>query len=378
MDLEAVLLHRLSSATLRLPPAPVVALKLASLLRDDRATLEELASVVQHDQVLTAVVLRLANSAAYARRSEVVQVSSAIVVLGRKTLHDLAWAQGLHEQSHVGGALLPLRRRAWREGLVSAQVAQWVAEVMQVEADGAFVAGLLHDIGRVPVIGVLEDLLIDRPEADTRTEDGWWSLVNGAHVQAGQLLAGRWSLPAVLTEVITSHHDLTRTSPLLEVVRVADEVVQLLDGAPMLEAARLGEIASLSTAQGEALAAKLPQLPTFLDAFREPSASGDGDVIDYELRIPSGLHDPVARVTIHADGLVHDVDVVAIDQRSLVVQQPLRAGQLVRVLVHGTSLHARVTGVDDGASSLAPWALDAAQQALWVEFVEAVSARVAA
>ncbi len=378
MDLEAVLEHRLTSATLRLPPAPVVALKLASLLRDERTSLEALANVVQQDQVLTAVVLRLANSAAYARRSAVVQVSTAIVVLGRKTLHDLAWAQGLHEQSHVGGALLPLRRRTWREGLVNAQVSEWVAEVLQVDSEGAFVAGLLHDIGRVPVIGVLEDLLLERPEADTRTEDGWWSLVNGAHTRAGQLLAGRWALPKVISEVITAHHDLTRTSPLLEVVRVADEVVLVLDGAPILVAGRLGTIASLTTRQGEALATKLPQLPTFLDAFREPSASGEGDVIDYELRIPSGLHDPVARVTIHADGLVHDVDVVAIEARSMVVQRALRAGQLVRVLVGGRSLHARVTGVDDGASSLAPWALDAAQQASWLEFVETVSARVAA
>jgi HD-like signal output (HDOD) protein len=377
MDLEAVLLHRLSSATLKLPPAPVVALKLAKLLRDDDSTLEQLATVVTQDQVLTAVVLRLANSAAYARSAAVVQVGTAITVLGRRTLQDLAWAHGLHQQSMASGALVPLRRRAWREGLISAQISQWVAEVMGADPGDAFVAGLLHDLGRVPVIGVLEDVLAKHPSADTRSEEGWWSLIEGAHVQAGQLLAGRWSLPAVITEAITSHHDLAVSSPLLEVVRVADEVVRLLDGAPRLEAERLGTIAELSTAQGEALAAKLPQLPTFLDAFREPKADEVGSVVDYELRLPDEL-DPVARVTLHVEGLVVDADVLELDERHLVVARALRPSQVVRLVVAGASLHARVTAVDGECSSLAPWALDAKQQAQWVAFVEATRARPAA
>lgn len=377
MDLEAVLLHRLSSATLKLPPAPVVALKLAKLLRDDDSTLEQLATVVKQDQVLTAVVLRLANSAAYARAAAVVQVGHAITVLGRRTLQDLAWAHGLHQQALSAGSLVPLRRRAWREGLISAQIAQWVAEVTGADAGDAFVAGLLHDIGKVPVIGLLEDVLTEHPDADTRTEEGWWALIESVHVQAGRVLAGRWSLPAVITDAITSHHDVTVSAPLLDVVRVVDEVVQLLDGAPMLEAERLGAIAALSTAQGEALAAKLPQLPTFLDAFREPKADEVGGVIDYELRLPEQV-DALAQVTIHAEGLVVEADVVELGERHLVVTRPLRASQVVRLVIAGVSLHARVTAVDEGYSSLAPWALDAKQQAGWKAFVEATLARPAA
>lgn len=287
-------------------------------------------------------------------------------------LRELSVAKELHERTLASGALVALRRRAWRESLSSARVASWVAPFFGCSADDAFVVGLLHDIGRVPAIGVLEQLLRECPEADTRSEDGWWVMVEQHHVAFGALLARSWRLPTLVAGAISAHHDLTQTSPLLETLRVADEVVKLLDGEPALGAHHLGVIAALSTAQCEALAAKLPLLPATFDAFREPTQSEPASVIDYELKLPDAL-DPELQVTLTCDGLVTEADVLSVSPALFGVRGWLRVGQLVKVRAGEARFHARVTATDGEASELAPWALDAAQALEWHRFVELVS-----
>jgi hypothetical protein len=250
---------------------------------------------------------------------------------------------------------------------VAAQVAEWLAEAGPAEAGDAFVAGLLHDLGKVPVISAAEDLLRAHPGADTRTEEGWWALVEGCHLEAGRRLAQAWGLPPSLQDVISRHHDEEAPGALFEVVRLADEVVLLLDGAPGVPAERLKALPRLSDAQAELLARKLPLLPAYLDAFRESGGAEVPSVVDYELRVEDGI--PGGTVTLHVDGLPREASVLHADARRLVVQAELRPGQLVRVKAGEATFSAQVRGCAEGESELTPWALDAAQQAAWADFV---------
>ena len=368
MDLEAVMIARVKKGTIRVPPSPVVALRLMQLLADESTPLEALKSALEQDQALAAIVLRLANSAAYRRAAEVVSLQQVVLVLGRKTLREVSVAKELHETTLGGGALVALRRRAWRESLACAQVASWVAPMFEVKPDEAFVAGLLHDIGRVPGIGILEQLLTEHPEADTRNEDGWWQLVEAHHVALGTLLGRSWGLPSLLALAIEQHHDPQVSSPLLEVLRVADQVVTLMDGEPFLAADHLGAIAALSSAQCEALARQLPLIPATLDAFREPELTERAGVIDYELQLPDAL-DPDHQVTLTCDGLVSEADLHSASAALFVVQVALRPGRLVKVHAGDARFHARVTASADGLSELKPWALDEAQAREWARFV---------
>lgn len=378
MDLEALIEEKVANAALRVPPSPIVALRLGKLAADEGATRDEVVAVVKQDQSLAAVVLRLANSAMYRRGPEVVSLSTAVVTLGRRVLRDLAFAQSLHQQALGIGPLIALRRRAWRESLVAGQVAQWIAELGRAPLEDAFVAGLLHDIGRLPVIGALEALLAAHPEADTRSEEGWWKLVEAHHVTLGAQLAHAWSLPAVLTDVITRHHDSHQTGPLHGVVRLADEVIQLLDGEAGLPTQRLVDLGVLDVDQCARLAERLPFLPSYLDAFREPTGDeADLHAIDYEVRLQPELK-PTTQLTLHVEGLIHDADVLAIDDRHVVVHANLRPGRLVRFRFNDFTVPARVTACAEDEAVLAPWALDEAQRTAWKHFVEQVSQSVAA
>jgi putative nucleotidyltransferase with HDIG domain len=363
---------RVKKGTIRVPPAPVAALHLVQVLGDPSSSPAALVHALEEDQSLAALVLRLANSAAHRRSTDVVSLKAAVVALGRTTLRELSVAKELHERTLGSGALVALRRRAWRESLTCARVASWVAPMFRASPDDAFVAGLLHDIGRVPAIGLLEQVLAEHPEADTRTEDGWWALVEQHHVPLGALLARSWGLPALLAEAISRHHALEHTSPLLETLRVADEVVRLLDGEPFLTPRQLGSIAALTTEQCDELAAQLPLLPSTFDAFREPEQTGPACVIDYELKLPDAL-DPDLQVTLTCEGLVKEADVLSVSEPLFGVRCTLRPGQVVKVHAGEARFHARVTASDGEAAELAPWALDAAQLAEWRRFVAKAS-----
>lgn len=373
MDLDAVLAARVKKGTIHVPPSPVVALRMMQLLADERSPSSALIATLQKDQALAAIVLRLANSAHSRRGAEVTSLEQAVVVLGRKTLQEVSVARELHAQTLHAGPLVALRRRAWRESFASAHVASFVAPMFGVKSEDAFVAGLLHDIGRVPVIGVLEQLLTEHPDADTRSEDGWWAAVETHHVALGALLSERWHLPAPIAQAITAHHEFEPTSPMLEVLRVADAVVQMMEGEPLLAASRLGAIGQLSTEQCEQLALQLPLIPPMLDAFREPVAEEPGDVIDYEVQLPDGL-DVQPQVTLTFDGLVAEADLRAASEERLVVCARLRPGLVVKVRAGEAHFHARVSACTDGLAELRPWAMDEAQASAWHQFVVAVSA----
>lgn len=369
MDFDALLAERVIRGNIRIAPSPVVALRLMQLLSDEDTTIDVLTRAIGQDQALAAIVLRLANSAAHRRSTEVVSLRAAIVAVGRKVLREMSMAKELHERTLGSGPLVALRRRAWRESLTCAQVASWVAPMLSASSEDAFVAGLLHDIGRVAAIGLMEQLHEEfRDQVGTRTEERWWTLVEVHHVTLGSLLAQSWGLPSMLAQAIAQHHLSSASTPLLQTLRVADQIVGLLDSGPFLSASTLGSIAGLKKEHCEALAAQLPLLPETSDAFREPALAEMATVVDYELRLPEALS-PDLQVTLTCEGLVTRADVLRISEPLLGVRSSLKPGQLVRVRAGEANFHARVTASNGEAAELAPWALNQAQADQWRRFV---------
>jgi putative nucleotidyltransferase with HDIG domain len=116
-----------------------------------------------------------------------------------------------------GAGLSAFKRRVWRESLAAAVVCEGLAASAGLEPGEAFVAGLLHDVGKLLAISTLDELFKQRPQL--RPDDATlWLEVERTHVKLGALLAQRWQLPGILGAVITAHHDereqgapLTRT-----------------------------------------------------------------------------------------------------------------------------------------------------------------------
>jgi HD-like signal output (HDOD) protein len=245
--LDAALSSRLQAGTLKIPPYPAVAAKLAELARNKHGpSLNELVKVVSADAALAAQVLGRAQSAANGGGGkQVTTLFEALSRIGIEQLVEMALATGLGNAIITPGLLSDLRRDLWRRCLLSAQLARLLAESRNVVPETAYSAGLVHDLGAALVLVALEDIAKNTllPQLP---EETWRGLVRKHQVQFGIVIAARWKLPAALTDVIAHAHDETSENPLASLIDLSDRIVARLDHMPTVGLAALMDFKELS------------------------------------------------------------------------------------------------------------------------------------
>jgi putative nucleotidyltransferase with HDIG domain len=236
---ELTLSHLDSLPTLA--PIAVRALRLAS--RPD-TQLAELTSMIRADQALTGRLLSLANSAAYGVRSPVTTLERAVVLLGYRAVRNTVLAVKVFEafsaRQSDGERRVFKRAELWKHALGVACAAKRLAQReprLGIDPEEAFVAGLLHDLGKVALDSVFprayERIFADAEAARGDIADSERAVLGIDHLVAGRYLAQRWSLPQHLQEVIWLHHLSAQGLPasaaapgLIALVQLADTLVR--------------------------------------------------------------------------------------------------------------------------------------------------------
>lgn len=202
----------IEEAIRQLKPIPQVALKILRLMDQNRFDIEPIANEIRKDQVITARMLQLANSAMFGAKRTITSLDHAVVYLGQDLMVKIvlsAAVQGYFEQSAMGYALC--KGGLYYHAIGSAQIAEALARRTGCEEPAqAYTAGLLHDIGKV----VLDQYVTAAAPLFYRdimeTKEDVLSierrLLGMNHADVGTLLARRWSFPAPLTEAIQFHH----------------------------------------------------------------------------------------------------------------------------------------------------------------------------
>lgn len=224
----------------RLPVMPQTTVRLLELLEFPDCTTQQLAEVIETEPALAVKILKLANSPFYGQRGRIASVGRATIVLGSKTIRSLAmavWTQTLKTQMH-GPDELRLMLPLLEHGLATAVVAQMLVErTDRALAEDAFMAGLLHDIGRVALVAqlgtryqgyVLAPALRDRLPLHAMEA----TVLGFDHRALGARLMAAWGLPGFLATVAERHHDADLVPDRQDVVAA----VALADGC----ATRLG------------------------------------------------------------------------------------------------------------------------------------------
>jgi putative nucleotidyltransferase with HDIG domain len=225
-----------SSAPARLGACPAVVHRALGLLRRENSTLHEIEKVVECDPILATSLLSFANSAIYARSAPVCSVASAIAYIGgdaAKRVILTASARPL-----FGCVTLP---ELWKHSVdVAAISEQLAAAAGMMDPSEAFVAGLIHDIGRIAIE------LTDHRELVTRHHR--LSLASGCpiladlvftgceHGEIGANLLGAWHLPSALVDSVRYHHrPELHDSALASVVYLAEVVSGSVEDVPSTE-----------------------------------------------------------------------------------------------------------------------------------------------
>ncbi|NHZ81231.1 HDOD domain-containing protein [Massilia sp. CCM 8695] len=218
-----------------LPSLSTVVVELLSTMDQEDIDVHVLGAKIALDQSLTAKTLRLANSSFYGMSSKVTTIHQAISVLGFHSIRTLVTAcavTGSFPAGVSGGINL---QAFWRHSVATAVCAKLLAVHLKLNADTAFTAGLLHDIGTLVLAtrfpAEYSAMLAYRKEHDCYIIEAERAVIGVDHAMAGAALAAYWKFPAAMQESVASHHHLdaagTPTLPLL--IHAANVFAHALD-----------------------------------------------------------------------------------------------------------------------------------------------------
>ena len=213
-----------------LPPLPGIVCQLTALIDDPNSSAEDLAKVISIDQSLTTRVLRLVNSSYYAFRSKISRISHAISLIGFIATKNIVLGLSLIEafkKTQLGDGLD--HERFWEHSLSVAWAARAIAEKSgYISPEEAFVAGLLHDIGKVIFDMVDREQYkntLEKAAREDRTIGSVEKDCHGySHDELGAELARMWNLPEKLRTSIRDHHNDETEHELTRIVLVADNL----------------------------------------------------------------------------------------------------------------------------------------------------------
>ena len=224
----------------KLPTLPYVVTALNDFIKNPNTSAADIRKIIMKDQALSSHILKLVNSAFYGFSERISSISHAIVILGFNTVKNVALTASVFRmfpKDNIGDTQFDVKG-FWVHSLAVASTARLIAARAKIPGiEDIFVAGLLHDIGKVILEQFVHDKFIEilmvtkkknilMREAEAEVLDGV------THSQIGAWLATRWKLPTGLVHMIGFHHRPELDEQLLKPVaciHLADILVRCFD-----------------------------------------------------------------------------------------------------------------------------------------------------
>lgn len=227
-----------------LPTLPAIAVKLLQVTADQQSGADDVIRLVRGDQSLTAKILSLAGSAAAGIRYPVTTLEKAVPLLGFSTVRSIVLATAVFDcfakPAGESRAAAFDRVAFWKHALAVACGARRLAKArptVGIDPEDAFVAGLLHDLGKVALDTVFpkayDRIVAQADHSRGDIADGERAILGADHTVAGRRLAERWRLPRDLQDTIWLHHlapdalpSTVRKPKLIGIVQLADTLAR--------------------------------------------------------------------------------------------------------------------------------------------------------
>jgi HD-like signal output (HDOD) protein len=238
----------------QVPAYPAVALRLQRILARPNYALAEVADTIAADPALAARVLGVVNSPLYRASDDITSLPRAVNRLGARVVSALAVAAGIGTNAMQAGALFDVKYRVWRRSITCALACQKLAPLRGLDANEAFLTGLIHGFGRSVAIAAIEQLLAAQRSVPPLELLQWLSVADEQRGTLALAVATRWQLPAVILEALRADD----AHPMGALVAEGERIAEGLESSWRPEAA--------SPAEARALDELIAGLPAALDA----------------------------------------------------------------------------------------------------------------
>jgi HD-like signal output (HDOD) protein len=222
-----------------LPTLPAYILDLNALLSSPSVDLKKVGKLIRTDPSLTAQILKLCNSALFGMKSRVLSIEQASILMGTERLRTLILT--CSAMQFAGNSLrAESQLDFWQHSFLTALLSERIANVVDyAEKEQAYLAGLLHDVGQLPlwmVVSQEESKRRPLPAPDwidnTELEQKYFGM---DHCTVGRWLALSWNLMPSFVDVLEHHHDPAHAehdSYLAGIVGTADKFLQMQADKP--------------------------------------------------------------------------------------------------------------------------------------------------
>lgn len=252
-ETESVAIARLFEALPEMPAMPRPIARVLEVVQRQGVSLSEVADALEQEPALCAKVLRVSNSAYFGMKRQVSTIKLAVVVLGLREVRDIAMGIALFDAVSKPDVDMRTASEIWNHALAVGAVARRLGNIVDPGfQDGAFIAGLLSDIGRMLMLAVLGQEYVKL----YREHHGMsWDLVTAertafgySHAALARTLADRWNLPHGLVDAVGAQYRgdgislrTCRNPELAAIVRAAKSAVDDDFDRPILDDTALGD-----------------------------------------------------------------------------------------------------------------------------------------
>jgi len=200
-QLEKIVIKKIAADQLILPSLPATALKCLNLLKNPDFSLKEASALIERDPMLTAQILKLANSAGMASRDPCQSALQAVTRFGIQKLKSFLIESSARKVFESRDArIAEASRGMWEHSLAVAIMARDVVTFANCGGpEFGYLGGLLHDVGKPIVAAMLleaeKSILAVKPNMVWITSAEWIGIIQRIHRQVGVALAKKWEMP---------------------------------------------------------------------------------------------------------------------------------------------------------------------------------------
>lgn len=203
------LLNEIKNDRITLPSLPEVALKVREAVDNGNTTASKLAEIIANDTALSAKLLQVANSPLYRAKAEITNLQMAIMRMGYNTVRTLMMTLAMKQVFQPTSALLQKHfQETWQTSVnVSAICRAMAALCPNLDSEQAMLAGLIHQIGKLPILTLAEQMPDLAKDKATLAR-----LLDSLHPQISGVIMEHWRFPKSLYQVVTEYNQWQRQS----------------------------------------------------------------------------------------------------------------------------------------------------------------------